>query len=67
MDQREAKNAVVALIGEDGIAAAYAPIEEASGLPNAAYVSDDWLTLERDRIFARTWIFVAAEAEFGRS
>jgi len=64
MDQREAKNAVVALIGEDGIAAAHAPIEEASGLPNAAYVSDDWLTLERDRIFARTWIFVAAEAEF---
>ena len=26
MDQREAKNAVVALIGENGIAAAHAPI-----------------------------------------
>ena len=64
MDRLEALDEVVALIGEEGIAAARAPIEEASGLPNAAYNSQDWLSLERDRVFSRTWIFVAAEAEF---
>ena len=38
---------VKAIIGEDGYQNAFAPIEEASGLPNAAYWSDEWLRLEQ--------------------
>lgn len=51
------------LLGEDGYAQAFAPIEEASGLPNAAYWSPDWLKLEHERIFRRSWVFAGAEAE----
>lgn len=54
---------VVELIGEEGLAQAFAPIEEASGLPNAAYWSDDWLKLEQEYCFARAWVFAGAEAE----
>lgn len=54
---------VKALIGEEGLAQAYAPIEDASGLPNAAYWSEDWLNLERERIFQRSWVFAGVEAE----
>ena len=54
---------VKALIGEDGYAQAFAPIEEASGLPNAAYWSDEWLALEQERVFRRSWVFAGAEAE----
>jgi len=52
-----------ALIGEDGFAQGFAPIEEASGLPNAAYWSPDWLALEQERVFRRSWVFAGAEAE----
>ena len=31
------------------------PIELASGLPNAAYISADFARFERDRVLARTW------------
>lgn len=31
------------------------PIELASGLPNAAYISTDFARFERDRVLARTW------------
>lgn len=51
------------LIGDDGFTQAFAPIEEASGLPNAAYWSDDWLALEQERVFRRSWVFAGAEAE----
>ncbi len=51
------------LLGEEGYRQAFAPIEQASGLPNAAYWSADWLALEQERIFRRSWVFAAAEAE----
>ena len=56
-------DAVKGLIGEDGLAQAFAPIEAASGLPNAAYWSDAWLRLEQERVFRRSWVFAGAEAE----
>lgn len=52
-----------AILGEEGYAQAFAPLEEASGLPNAAYWSDDWLKLEQERVFRRSWVFAGAEAE----
>ena len=54
---------VIELIGKEGLAQAFAPIEEASGLPNAAYWSEEWLKLEQEHCFARAWVFAGAEAE----
>jgi len=51
------------LLGDDGPALARAPIEDLSGLPNAAYQDPAWLVVEQERIFTRTWVFAAAEAE----
>lgn len=51
------------LLGEEGYAQAFAPIDQPSGLPNAAYWSEDWLALENKRIFQRSWVFVMADAE----
>ncbi len=34
------------LIGSQGFEQAFVPIEQASGLPNQAYWSDEWLKLE---------------------
>lgn len=59
----EARERIVALLGEEGYAQAFAPIEEASGLPNPAYWSADWLALEQERVFRRSWVFAGAEAE----
>ena len=63
MSRRDIRSQVVALIGEEGLAQAFAPIEDASGLPNAAYWSDDWLALEQEHCFRRSWVFAGAEAE----
>jgi choline monooxygenase len=38
------------------------PIETARGLPNEAYVSEDFRAFERDRVIARTWFCIG----FGR-
>ena len=57
------KQKVIDLIGEEGLKQAFAPIEEASGLPNAAYWSDEWLALEQEYCFRRSWVFAGAEAE----
>lgn len=54
---------VKSLLGQEGFSQAFAPIEEASGLPNAAYWSDEWLALEQERVFRRSWVFAGAEAE----
>ena len=37
--------------------------EEASGLPNAAYWSEDWFEMEQEFIFRRSWVFAGARAE----
>ena len=31
------------------------PIEKASGLPNRAYTSDEFLAFERTHVFGRSW------------
>lgn len=63
MNAEAIKSKVIELIGEEGLAQAYAPIEEASGLPNAAYWSNEWLKLEQEYCFRRAWVFAGAEAE----
>lgn len=63
MSTADVRATVVSLIGEEGLARAFAPIEEASGLPNAAYWSDEWLALEQEHCFRRAWVFAGAEAE----
>ena len=57
------RSKVTDILGEDGYRQAFAPIEEASGLPNAAYWSDDWLTLEQKYCFQRSWVFAGAVDE----
>ncbi len=59
----EAIARVKSLIGDDGFTQAFADVEDASGLPNAAYWSDEWLALEQERVFRRSWVFAGAEAE----
>ena len=54
---------VKSLLGEEGYHQALAPLEQASGLPNPAYWSDDWFALEQERIFRRAWVFAGARAE----
>lgn len=54
---------VISIIGEEGYRNAFAPIEDASGLPNAAYWSDEWLKLEQHHCFQDSWVFAGAEAE----
>ncbi|NOD35663.1 MULTISPECIES: aromatic ring-hydroxylating dioxygenase subunit alpha [unclassified Ruegeria] len=54
---------VKALLGEEGLVQTFAPIEEASGLPNAAYWSKEWLALEQEHCFRRSWVFAGADAE----
>lgn len=51
------------ILGETGYAQLFRPIEEAAGLPNAAYCSEDWLALEQELIFRRSWVFAGARAE----
>ena len=55
------------LLGEEGFAQTFAPIEEASGLPNAAYWSDEWLKLEQEHCFRRSWVFAGAAAGTART
>ncbi len=61
--QSKAYGEVVSIIGEEGIRQAFSPIEAPSGLPNAAYCSDDWLKLENEHIFARNWFFAGTSGE----
>ena len=51
------------LLGEEGFEQTFAAIEDASGLPNPAYWSDEWLKLEQERVFRRSWVFAGAAAE----
>lgn len=58
-------DAVTRILGDAGLAQVFNPIEERSGLPNAAYWSPEWFALETQRIFRRNWIYVAADEELG--
>lgn len=57
---------VCRILGSQAVEQVHAPIEQASGLPNAAYWSEDWLALEQERLFRRGWVFAAAAAELPR-
>ncbi len=68
LDSRsEAYRAVAGIIGEDGIRQTFSAIDGISGLPNAAYQSREWLELENRRIFARNWVFAAADGELAEA
>ncbi len=58
---------VKSILGDDGYARVFEPIERPSGLPNPAYWSEDWLALEHERIFARSWVFVGAVDELSET
>lgn len=51
------------LIGSQGFEQTFLPIEQASGLPNQAYWSQEWLMLEQQRVFQRSWVFAGAGAQ----
>lgn len=63
---------VRALLGDDAVDNASVRLAdrdpaEAVGLPAAAYQSQEWLDLEHERLFRRTWVFVAAEAQLAQA
>lgn len=60
---RETYQKVTAIIGQAGVDQIFSPIDQPSGLPNTAYWSPEWLSLENERIFARNWVFVGAAGE----
>jgi phenylpropionate dioxygenase-like ring-hydroxylating dioxygenase large terminal subunit len=39
------------------------PLEQATGLPPAAYTDGDFFALERERLFGRAWVAVASASE----
>ena len=56
MSTEEARDALARLVGADALARLDAPLDEAAGLPNAAFTSDAFFALEQTRLFARTWV-----------
>ena len=51
------------ILGEDGFAQIFQPIDAAAGLPNEAYWSEEWFRMEQELIFRRSWVFAGARAE----
>ena len=45
------------MLSEDSVKRLYAPTEEGASLPNSAYVEEQFLQLEKQRLFRRTWVF----------
>lgn len=58
-----AQQRIKSILGQEGFDQIFRPIEEAAGLPNAAYWSEDWFQLEQEQIFRRSWVFAGARAE----
>lgn len=52
-----------AIIGAANIEALRRPIDEARGLPGAAYTSQAFFDLEQERMFRRTWMCVGFESD----
>ncbi len=44
-------------VGMTDTQALFGPIEEARGLPNAAYTSESFFALETQLLFPDTWVF----------
>lgn len=55
-----------ALFGDEAIARVKRPTGEATGLPNRAYVDAAFLSLEREKLFARTWTCIGTGASLPR-
>ena len=55
--------AVAPYLSAETLATIDRPIEDATGLPNEAYTSEDYFRLERDQLFARTWTVVCVGSE----
>ena len=47
------------ILGTEAIEALKRPVAKARGLPTAAYTSEEFYQLERERLFPRTWMGVA--------
>lgn len=63
---RRVSEAVESFLGTDGVERLYAPTEEGSALPNAAYVDAGFLRLENQGIFRRTWAFAGFAHEIAQ-
>ena len=51
------------ILGKRAIAAVRKPINQAGGLPGAAYTSQDFFDLEQAKFFPRTWMGVGFKAD----
>ena len=51
------------IIGHEALPALYRPTESAQGLPAAAYTSEEFLKLERQRLFPRHWMGVGFDSD----
>ncbi|MBO9446928.1 aromatic ring-hydroxylating dioxygenase subunit alpha [Ruegeria sp. R14_0] len=51
------------ILGEEGYAQLFRSIDQAAGLPNQAYWSEEWFQMEQELIFRRSWVFAGARAE----
>ena len=60
----EAISHIKALIGDEDYVRALDPV--GSEFPRAAYNSEDWLRLEHEYLFARSWVFAATDGELDR-
>src|SRR5699024_5546001 len=55
-----------AFIAGDTIRQVLAPIAQAHGMPNEAYVSDDFFHAERDVLMARTWVCIGFASDLAK-
>ena len=51
------------LLGQEAIDALYRPTAEAWGLPGRAYHSAEFLELERETLFSRSWTAAAMASQ----
>ena len=51
MVENPKNNALSEVLDIEKIKAVYQPIEKAHGLPNECYISPDYLTIEKERVF----------------
>ena len=54
-------------LGRDALAALYRPTVSAEGLPAAAYTSEEFLKLERERLFPRHWMAIGFASDVPQS
>ena len=60
------KQQMIEILGEEGFSRAFADINQPSCLPNEAYWSRQWLKLEYEQLFKKSWVFVATGGEISQ-